>query len=196
MSAVAAVPLRPLNHAFLPLFVCCEAGVDEHPRPTYRMVQNLPCEGRTAQLSGAGGAAEVIGPRGLLPGEAWLAAAEMAVCCGPREDRISKLQAADDGARPEVEVFLHQRTQSRRVRPCGTERLDHYADGVGDADRVGHLDQASACEACRDEVLRHPPCGVGARAVDLGRVLAREGAPAVRGRPPVGIHDDLASRKA
>src|SRR5215210_907789 len=112
MSAVAAVPLRPLNHAFLPLFVCCEAGVDEHPRPTYRMVQNLPCEGRTAQLSGAGGAAEVS---------------------GPREDRISKLQAADDGARPEVEVFLHQRTQSRRVRPCGTERLDHYADGVGDA---------------------------------------------------------------
>src|SRR5215208_2278701 len=93
-------------------------------------------------------------------------------------------------------MLLHQRAEGRRVSPCGAERLDHHAHGMGDADRVSHLDQAPACEARRDEVLRHPPCGVGGRAVYLGRVLARESAAAVRGRTPVGIHDDLAPREA
>src|SRR5215211_2448972 len=144
----------------------------------------------------ASGAAEVIGPRGLLPGEPRLAPTEVAVSGGACEVRLPELQVADDGARPEVEVLLDQRTQGRRVHPCGAERLDHYADGVGDADRVGHLRQTPACEARRHEVLRDPPCGIRGRAVDLRCVLAGEGAPAVRGRTPVRIHDDLASRKA
>src|ERR671910_55135 len=51
MSAVAAVPLRLLNHVFLSLFVCCGARVFVYPRSTYRVVQSLLCEGRSAQLS-------------------------------------------------------------------------------------------------------------------------------------------------
>src|ERR687897_3389440 len=51
MSAVAAVPLRLLNHVFLSLFVCCGARVFVYPRSTYRVVQSLLCEGRAAQLS-------------------------------------------------------------------------------------------------------------------------------------------------
>jgi len=38
--------------------------------------------------------------------------------------------------------------------------------------------------------------GIGGGAVDLGRVLAREGAAAMRGRATIGIDDDLAPSQA
>ena len=44
-----------------------------------------PPSGALLQLE-AGGSAELVGAGGLLPGEAGLAAAEMAVGCGLRED--------------------------------------------------------------------------------------------------------------
>ena len=47
-----------------------------------------------------------------------------------------------------------------------------------------------------DDGLGHPPAGVGRRAVDLRRVLAREGAAAVRAPAAVRVDDDLAAREA
>src|SRR5215210_228529 len=139
-----------------------------------------PLAGACYQLE-AGCATEIIGPRGLLPGEPRLAAAEVTVGRCPGEDGVAKPQVADDGARPEVEVLLYQRAKRRGVNPGGTERLNHHADRVGHADGVGHLNKATSGEPGRDQVLRHPPGGVGGRAVDLRRVLAGESAPAVRG---------------
>ena len=48
----------------------------------------------------------------------------------------------------------------------------------------------------RDDVLGEIARGVGGRAVDLGRVLAGEGAAAMRGRAAIGVDDDLAAGQA
>ena len=73
---------------------------------------------------------------------------------------------------------------------------DHQRDRVGDADRVGDLDLAAIREAGGDDVLGHVAGRVGGRAVDLGGVLAREGAAAVAGGAAVGVDDDLAAGQA
>ncbi len=67
---------------------------------------------------------------------------------------------------------------------------------MGDADRVGDLDLAALRQAGGDDVLRHVAGGVGGGAVDLGRVLAGEGAAAVAGHASVGVDDDLAAGEA
>ena len=83
-----------------------------------------------------------------------------------------------------------------RVDLLGAEGLDEHAHRVGDADGVGDLDLAALGQAGRDHVLGHPADRVGGRAVDLGRVLAGEGAAAVAGHAAVGVDDDLAARQA
>ena len=67
---------------------------------------------------------------------------------------------------------------------------------MGDADRVGDLDLAALGEAGGDDVLGDVAGRVGGRAVDLGRVLAGEGAAAVAGHAAVGVDDDLAAGEA
>ena len=54
-------------------------------------------------------------------------------------------------------------------------------DGAGDADAVGDLQLEALGQAGRHDVLGHPACRVGRRAVHLGGVLAGEGAAAVPG---------------
>ena len=82
------------------------------------------------------------------------------------------------------------------VDRVGAERLDQERDRVGHADGVGDLDLAAPGGAGGDHVLGHPAGGVGGGAVDLGRVLAREGAAAVAGHAAVGVDDDLAAGEA
>ena len=67
---------------------------------------------------------------------------------------------------------------------------------MGDADGVGDLHLAALGEAGGDDVLGHVAGRVGAGAVDLARVLAREGAAAVRRGAAVGVDDDLAAGEA
>jgi hypothetical protein len=64
------------------------------------------------------------------------------------------------------------------------------------ADRIGELDRAALGEARRDDVLREIAGDVGRRAIDLGRILARERAAAVRGSAAIGVDDDLAAGEA
>ena len=78
----------------------------------------------------------------------------------------------------------------------GAEGLDEQADRLGLADRVGDLDLAARGEAGGDDVLGDPAHRVRGRAVDLGRVLAGEGAAAVAGHAAVGVDDDLAAGEA
>ena len=74
----------------------------------------------------------------------------------------------------------------------GPEGLDHDRHRPGHADRVGHLDLGPLGQPRRDQVLGHVASRIGGRAVDLGGVLAREGAAAVTGHAAVGVDDDLA----
>src|SRR5215207_6055625 len=143
----------------------------------------------------AGGVAQGVGPVGPLPGEARLVASEVPVGSGRRVDWAPELEVADYGSGPQVEVFLDQGAQRRLVHDLGTEGLDHHADRVGDAYGVGYLQQAALRQTRRHHVLRHVPGGVGARTVDLRRVLARESPATVGGRSAVGVDDDLAPRE-
>jgi hypothetical protein len=79
------------------------------------------------------------------------------------------------------------------ARAFGVHRHVHRA---GHANRVRHLDLALLGQAGSHDVLGHVARGVGGRAVDLGRVLAAEGAAAVRAGTAVGVHDDLAPGQA
>src|SRR5918998_6318088 len=144
----------------------------------------------------AGGAAQDVGAVGLLPSKARLAAPEVAVSGGRRVDRAPQLEVADDRARPQIEVLLDKGLQGCLVDRLGTERLDHDAYGTGYPYGVSQLHQAPVRESRRDHVLGHPASSVGAGAVDLCRVFARESATAVRRRSAVGVDDDLAPRKS
>ena len=78
----------------------------------------------------------------------------------------------------------------------GALAVDHHRHRVGDADGVGDLQLAALGETGGDDVLGDVAGGIGARAVDLARVLAGEGAAAVRRGAAVGVDDDLAAGEA
>ena len=59
-----------------------------------------------------------------------------------------------------------------------------------------YLNKAPPGKPGLDEALGDPSGGVGGRAVDLGVVLAAEGAAAVRAPPAVRVDDDLAAGEA
>ena len=82
------------------------------------------------------------------------------------------------------------------VDVAGAVQVDVDRQRLGDADRVGELQRAAVGEARGDDVLGEIARRVGGRAVDLGRVLAGEGAAAVRRRAAVGVDDDLAAGEA
>src|SRR5690606_39808012 len=65
---------------------------------------------------------------------------------------------------------------------AGPVRVDVERKRLRHADRIGELDRAAPGEAGGNDVLGEVAADVGRRAVDLGRVLARERAAAVRGR--------------
>ena len=130
---------------------------------------------------------------GLLPGEVGIVTAEVAVGGGLAVDRAAEVEVAQDRGRPEVEHLADELLDQRLVDVVRPEGLDVDRERVGDADRVGNLDLAALGEPGGDDVLGHVARGVGARAVDLGRILAREGAAAVRDGAAVGVDDDLAA---
>ena len=78
----------------------------------------------------------------------------------------------------------------------GAEGLDHHRDRLGHADGVGHLHLAAGGQAGGHHVLGDVAPHVGGRAVDLGGVLAAEGAAAVAAHAAVGVDDDLAAGDA
>ena len=67
---------------------------------------------------------------------------------------------------------------------AGAVGVDVHADRLGDADGVGELHFAALGQAGGDDVLGDVAGHVGGAAIDLGRVLAAEGAAAVAAPPP------------
>ena len=69
-------------------------------------------------------------------------------------------------------------------------------DGLGDAYRVGYLDQHLVCDTGCYQVLGDIAGCVCRRAVYLAGILAGEGSAAVGSLAAVGVHDDLAAGQA
>src|SRR5262245_50175162 len=141
--------------------------------------------GTVSWAASAEGAAELIRAIGRLPGE--LLATEVAVRGGVLVDRALQVQVADDRRRSEAEGLPHDLDELVRVHALCPERVDRERDRVRRADRVRDLDLEPLGGARGDEVLRHVPRHVRGRAVDLGRILAREAAAAVRRHPAVAV---------
>ena len=131
---------------------------------------------------------------GLLPGE--LAASKVAVRGGLVVDRLPQVELLDDHARAQVKVLLDDLDELRVALAAGAVRVDVDGQRLGDTDDVGELDERAAAEARGDEGLGDPARGVRGRAVDLGPVLAGEGAAAVGAPAAVRVDDDLASGDA
>jgi len=111
-------------------------------------------------------------------------------------DGLLEVKLLDDFARAKVEVLLHdlQKLLLAFRRCAVAENGD--GEGFGDADGVGDLDQNAFAEAGLDERLGDPAGGVSGAAVDLGKVLAGEGAAAVGAPSAVRVDDDLAAGQA
>src|SRR5438876_7581537 len=114
-----------------------------------------------------------------LPGERWLAAAEVSVCRRLPEDRPTELQVLDQALGRQIEVLAHQIGELGVLHLPRAVGVDHDADGLGHADRVCELHLYAIAETRSDQVLRHVARAVAGRAVDLARVLAGERAAAV-----------------
>jgi hypothetical protein len=93
-------------------------------------------------------------------------------------------------------VLVDQRGDLVVTDDAGAFGVDRHVHRLGHADGVGHLDLALLGQAGGDDVLGHVARGVGGAAVDLARVLAAEGAAAVRAGAAVGVDDDLAAGQA
>src|SRR5262245_36384903 len=120
----------------------------------------------------------------------------MAVGRGAAIDRAVELERAPDIGRRQAEDLRQRLLQLLLVDLAGPVRVDQERHRIGDADRIGDLDSAALGYAGGDHVLGEVARRVGRGAVDLGRVLAREGAAAVRGVAAVGVDDDLAAGEA
>ena len=100
------------------------------------------------------------------------------------------------GQPPELADAADRRLDRVVADGAGAVGVDIERQRLGDADRISELDRAARGEAGGDDVLGEIARDIGGRAVDLGRVLAREGAAAVRGRAAIGVDDDLAAGEA
>src|SRR5262245_1915291 len=76
-----------------------------------------------AETSEAESTLEVVDPRGLLPAELLVAAAEVAVGRGALVDRPAQLEVAQDRGGPQVEHVADGRGDLRRVDGLGAEGL-------------------------------------------------------------------------
>src|SRR3546814_670847 len=137
---------------------------------------------------------------GLLPAEQPVRglASEMAVGGRRQIDRLVEAEMRANTLRRQANQVRQHLFQPLRGDVAGVRavQVDVERQRLGDPDRIGQLDRAAACEAGRDDVLGEVAADVGGGTVDLGRVLAREGGPAVGRRADLGVADALAAGEA
>src|SRR5947209_10957473 len=107
----------------------------------------------------------------------------MAVGRGRVVDRLVQRKVGADSARSELPE-LSDATDCSLDRivsdRSGSMRIDIQGEWLGDANRIGELDRAALCKACSNDVLCEVTSGIGCRSINLRRILAREGAAAMR----------------
>src|SRR5690606_6855216 len=120
---------------------------------------------------------------------------EVPVGSRARIDRPVQLQVLTNPARRQVDHVSPAEHLGHLpfVELAGAVSLYIDRQRLRNADRVGDLDDAAVGEAGGDDVLGDITRRIGSRTIDLARILAREGATAMRSRAAIGIDDDLAS---
>ena len=108
----------------------------------------------------------------------------------------AQVEPLDDAPRGEVEHRPHRRLEQDFVHRGGALRVHQQAHRRAHANGVGQLQDAAPGQAGGDDVLGHVAGRVGRAPVHLGRILAGEGAAAMRTAAAVGVDDDLAAGEA
>ena len=122
----------------------------------------------------------------------------MAEAGGLVVDGAAEVELLDDLEGGELEVLLDE-FEERFVSPAfldGAVGLQVDGEGLGDTDGVGELDEDALAVSTSNEGLGDPAGSVGSGAVDLGGILAGEGATTVGTPATVGVDDDLAAGEA
>src|SRR3954447_25734936 len=149
-----------------------------------------------SRISGVERSLELVELAQLLPGETFVGAAEVTVGGGLLVDRLTELEVSHDGGRTKVEHLPDGGLDGLLADRFRAERFHQQRHRAGHTDGIGHLHLAAGSSTGGHHMLGHPAGGVGGGTVDLGRVLATEGAAAVASRAPVGVDDDLATGEA
>ena len=89
------------------------------------------------------GCAQGVDAVGVLPADAELLAAHVAVGGELAIDRTGQLEVADDGRRAQVKHLLHGRGDLRVRHGARALRVDEHAHRFGHADGVGQLHEAA-----------------------------------------------------
>jgi hypothetical protein len=129
----------------------------------------------------------------VLPWQVDVGATEVTVGGRRAVDRATKVEVADDRCGTEVEHLFDGIGDCLGGDVLGAEGLDRDRDWAGNADRIGELQLTPLGKAGGDDGLRDPTSRVGARTVDLCRVLARECAATVTGEAAIAVDDDLSA---
>ena len=132
----------------------------------------------------------------LFPGELGKFAAEVTVAGSLGVDGALEIETLRDEVRAQIEDVAYGLSQNLiGIFACALGG-DKHAHGFGDADAVSDLDFTDLCEAGSHNVLGNVAAHVRCRAVNLGRILAGEGAATVMAGAAVGVLDNLASGEA
>src|SRR5438309_8113831 len=128
----------------------------------------------------------------VLPRRVDVGAAEVAVARRRAEEGTAKVQLLDDPERAQVEEPWDGPLQLAIGDLAGAPGIDPDRDRLHHADGIRDLHLAARSQAGRHDVLGQVAGAVGSGAVDLGRVLAREGATSVASPGAVAVDHLLA----
>src|SRR5450432_2546547 len=133
---------------------------------------------------------------GGFPGEIRVFAAEVPVRCRLLVYRTAQLERFDNPFRGELEVFADELLQLLFGDHAGAERIHQHAYRLSYADSVRQLDFTTVGQAGSHDVFGNVAGHVAGGAINLGRIFAAEGAPAVTSHAAVSVHNDFATRQA
>src|SRR3546814_64370 len=108
-------------------------------------------------------------------------------------DGLVKTQMRADAARRQSDELRQNCFDLRLVYRAGAVRVDIERQRLGHADSIAELDSAALGKACGNDILGEIAAYIRGGTVNLGRVLARKGAAAMRSRAAIGVDNDLAT---
>ena len=121
--------------------------------------------------------------------------AEVAIGGGWLVDGVLEFETLNDGVGTHIEHLFclssNLAVGERNMRSA--IGVDVEANGLSDADGIGHLDENLVCHTRSHEILGNVASRIGRRAVDLRGILARESATAMGTLATIGVNNNLSA---
>ncbi len=108
-------------------------------------------------------------------------------------NRAPQVEFIDDFSGGQLKVFADKFGKLRLADSPSAAGINSDRHRLGDADGVRELHFALISQASGHDVLRDVASHVSSRAIDFGRILARERAATVRRITAIGIDDNFAA---